>query len=201
MVLVGHSKGGCDAVSAVARYQKELVPIVAGVVSLQAPLGGTPIATDIQKNGKLRKAFDILVTSIGGTSDSLNDMTYHERRKELESYPFPDAVPLISFSSAVTKGASPLRPLQIYMATHYDNIPNDGMVAGPDADLPGSIRVAFDRELDHSGCAFPSLPWAASKGRLVNEALIETLVQQIPHAVPGLDLPASISSSLPTPSI
>ena len=35
VVLMGHSKGGCDAAAALALYPRELLPAVAGLVTVQ----------------------------------------------------------------------------------------------------------------------------------------------------------------------
>ena len=45
VVLVGQSKGGVDITAALALYP-EFKPHVRAVVSMQAPYGGTPIASD-----------------------------------------------------------------------------------------------------------------------------------------------------------
>eukprot|EP01063_Lacrimia_lanifica_P006483 TRINITY_DN13978_c0_g1_i1.p1 TRINITY_DN13978_c0_g1~~TRINITY_DN13978_c0_g1_i1.p1 ORF type:complete len:385 (+),score=67.08 TRINITY_DN13978_c0_g1_i1:93-1247(+) len=194
VVLVGHSKGGCDVVAAMGRYAARLVPIVAGVVTLQAPLGGTPLAEDVARHTSVKKAFDLLVGAMGGTGECLDGMRYDQRRTELAEYPFPPAVPVVSFASSISgrgaSRASPMRPLQRYIAAHHNDVPNDGMVAAPDAHLPGSLRVQFAREFDHGGCAFPNPPWGAAHGRHVNEALVEMLMAAVPHAcLPSLTAP------------
>eukprot|EP00756_Hemistasia_phaeocysticola_P054342 Hpha_TRINITY_DN30272_c0_g1::TRINITY_DN30272_c0_g1_i1::g.27112::m.27112 len=184
IVLLGHSKGGCDGVAALARHHGELKPFVVGMIALQSPLGGTPLATDVENSDKLRRAFDKIVGSMGGDAACLKDMTYERRKEELQQFPMPADIPLVSMSSALTHGFSTLRPLQSYMSRKYEGLKNDGMVASPDADLPGSYRVYLEREMDHGGCAFPAFPGAAAKGEHVNEAVIEIFARTIPHIVP-----------------
>ena len=36
VVLMGHSKGGCDAAAAIALYPREMMPAVAGLITVQA---------------------------------------------------------------------------------------------------------------------------------------------------------------------
>jgi len=52
VVLLGHSKGGTDAAAACAMYWSELKEKVRGLIMLQAPYGGTPLAADLLGGGQ-----------------------------------------------------------------------------------------------------------------------------------------------------
>jgi len=70
VLLLGHSKGGIDAAAALSLYWPELKDKVAGLVLAQSPYGGSPIATDILREGQLgdyvnlRKMMEILISKV-----------------------------------------------------------------------------------------------------------------------------------------
>lgn len=53
VMLLGHSKGGVDAAAALSIYSQELRHKVAGLALVQSPYGGTPIASDILREGQV----------------------------------------------------------------------------------------------------------------------------------------------------
>ncbi|MCL7024693.1 hypothetical protein MKW94_024501 [Papaver nudicaule] len=53
VMLLGHSKGGVDAAAALSIYWSELKGKVAGLALVQSPYGGTPIASDILREGQI----------------------------------------------------------------------------------------------------------------------------------------------------
>ena len=82
IVLIGHSKGGLDALAAVAKYKGELAPIVRGIVCLQSPIGGSPVASDLVFGSSAVKMFIHAVYRIVGSDfESLRDLTYESRQK------------------------------------------------------------------------------------------------------------------------
>ena len=70
MLLLGHSKGGVDAAAALSLYWPQLKDKVAGLVLAQSPYGGSPVASDILRDGQLgdyvmlRKLMEILVSKV-----------------------------------------------------------------------------------------------------------------------------------------
>lgn len=70
VLLLGHSKGGIDAAAALSLYWPDLKDKVAGLVLAQSPYGGSPIATDILREGQLgdyvnlRKLMEILICKV-----------------------------------------------------------------------------------------------------------------------------------------
>lgn len=70
VLLLGHSKGGVDAAAALSMYWPELKDKVAGLALAQSPYGGSPIASDILRQGQLgdyvnvRKMMEILICNV-----------------------------------------------------------------------------------------------------------------------------------------
>jgi triacylglycerol lipase len=85
VVLVGHSKGGVDVCSAIARFH-ELGQYIFGVISFQAPFSGT-FLVDFLKSKSL--AQNVLTNTIqnlwGGDGNSVLDIGYDARFKEVVS--------------------------------------------------------------------------------------------------------------------
>lgn len=53
VMLLGHSKGGVDAAAALSMYWSDLKDKVAGLALVQSPYGGTPVASDILREGQI----------------------------------------------------------------------------------------------------------------------------------------------------
>jgi alpha-beta hydrolase superfamily lysophospholipase len=70
VLLLGHSKGGVDAAAALSLYWPQLKDKVAGLALAQSPYGGSPVASDILREGqlgdyvRLRKIMEILVSKV-----------------------------------------------------------------------------------------------------------------------------------------
>lgn len=47
VIIVGHSKGGLDSAAALTLFYSDLKDKVAGLVFVQSPYGGTPLASDL----------------------------------------------------------------------------------------------------------------------------------------------------------
>lgn len=69
-MLLGHSKGGVDAAAALSIYWSDLEDKVAGLALAQSPYGGSPIASDILREGQLgdyvnlRKLMEIMICKV-----------------------------------------------------------------------------------------------------------------------------------------
>lgn len=68
-MLLGHSKGGIDAAAALSLYWTNLRAKVAGLALVQSPYGGTPIASDILREGQIvdketRKFMELVVCKL-----------------------------------------------------------------------------------------------------------------------------------------
>ncbi|KAH6798597.1 alpha/beta-Hydrolases superfamily protein [Perilla frutescens var. frutescens] len=105
VMLLGHSKGGVDAAAALSIYSQELSHKVAGLALVQSPYGGTPIASDILREGQVadketRRIMEFLICKlIKGDIRALEDLTYEKRKEFIRNHKLPDNIPLISFHS------------------------------------------------------------------------------------------------------
>lgn len=104
VLLLGHSKGGVDSAAALSIYWPELRDKVAGLALAQSPYGGSPIASDIMREGQIgdyfnvRKLMEILICKvIKGDLQSLEDLTYEKRREFLKKHHLPKDLPVVSF--------------------------------------------------------------------------------------------------------
>ncbi|XP_042480836.1 uncharacterized protein LOC122061571 [Macadamia integrifolia] len=105
ILLLGHSKGGVDAAAALSIYWSALEDKVAGLALVQSPYGGTPIASDILREGQIadkeaRRIMELLIcTLIKGDIRALEDLTYEKRKEFIMKHKLPEQVPLVSFHS------------------------------------------------------------------------------------------------------
>ncbi|XP_076883727.1 uncharacterized protein LOC143532599 [Bidens hawaiensis] len=104
VLLLGHSKGGVDAAAALSMYWPDLRDKVAGLALAQSPYGGSPIASDIMREGQIgdyfnvRKLMEILICKvIKGDLQSLEDLTYEKRKEFLKKHQLPKELPVVSF--------------------------------------------------------------------------------------------------------
>eukprot|EP00250_Pteridium_aquilinum_P016871 c23334_g2_i1 orf=169-1407(-) len=107
VMLLGHSKGGVDAAAAVSKYWSDLKEKVVGLVVIQSPYGGSPIASDILREGQIadaetRRIMELLIKIVKGDIRSLDDLTYDKRRHFLAQHPLPSGFPTVSFHTEVS---------------------------------------------------------------------------------------------------
>ena len=163
VVLVGHSKGGVDACAALALYEHRLADVVLGVVTVQSPYGGSPIASDLTANETLRgvtsRALETLLRAPRGEGartllPPLLDVTYENRMAFLEHHPLPDRFPCVSFHTRTSSNNSVLAVTAAYARKSYGE-ENDGLVCRVDAEVPGCVAVRWRAEFDHADGAYP----------------------------------------------
>lgn len=105
VMLLGHSKGGVDAAAALSIYWCDLKDKVAGLALVQSPYGGTPLASDILREGQIadketRRIMELLICKlIKGDIRALEDLTYEKRKEFILNHKLPENIPLISFHS------------------------------------------------------------------------------------------------------
>eukprot|EP01062_Namystynia_karyoxenos_P029444 TRINITY_DN22121_c0_g1_i1.p1 TRINITY_DN22121_c0_g1~~TRINITY_DN22121_c0_g1_i1.p1 ORF type:complete len:474 (+),score=115.24 TRINITY_DN22121_c0_g1_i1:69-1424(+) len=188
VVLVGHSKGGCDSTQAVASDPDRAERFIAGVVTLQSPLAGTALATDLLSNEQLRKpAIRLVEAWYGGDRAAFYDLGYEDRHRALRKlggYPWK-RVPLVTFSSETLSTLSPLVTWATYLRDQYGEVKgaNDGAVMACDAHLPGGLALHWtgeEVEMDHAGLGFRSMPWFNYTSQHVIEGVLTILTRQIP---------------------
>ncbi|KAL2506748.1 alpha/beta-Hydrolases superfamily protein [Abeliophyllum distichum] len=92
--------GGVDSAAALSMYWNELKDKVASLALAQSPYGGSPIASDILREGQLgdyvniRKLMEILICKV---IKALEDLTYERRKDFLRKYHLPEELPIVSF--------------------------------------------------------------------------------------------------------
>ncbi|XP_047339010.1 uncharacterized protein LOC124942530 isoform X2 [Impatiens glandulifera] len=105
VMLLGHSKGGVDAAASLSLYWDDLKDKVAGLALVQSPYGGTPIASDILREGQIadketRTIMEFFICKvIKGDIRALEDLTYERRREFIMNHKLPLDIPIISFNS------------------------------------------------------------------------------------------------------
>jgi triacylglycerol lipase len=156
VVLVGQSKGGVDITAALALYP-ELKPHVRAVVAMQAPYGGTPVASDMQNCAQLRGlAEGTIKRLLGGDPASLEDLSYAARQAFVADHPYPSDIPTISLATSRTSFKSILKSTEDYMLHRY-NLKSDGLVVDKDAEIPGSHVVRLS-DMDHAESVMEGVP-------------------------------------------
>ncbi|KAM3412641.1 hypothetical protein ACQJBY_004020 [Aegilops geniculata] len=118
VLLLGHSKGGVDAAAALSLYWSELKGKVAGLALVQSPYGGTPVASDILREGQIadretRRIMELIVCKlIKGDMRALEDLTYDKRKDFISRHRLPvDEVPIVSFHTEASTAPTVLATL------------------------------------------------------------------------------------------
>jgi triacylglycerol lipase len=176
IILLGHSKGALDIVTALSLYYEELQQHVVAFISLQAPYGGTPLVHDLVHTQHRKTLFFSLVENIlGGSSDSLSELTYDSRKKAINEQQYPVSyIPTVSLATSANNAKfSMLKPTIDYLSLRYEGELSDGCVAQKDAIIPGS-KVVWLFDLDHFGPAYATFP---GMGNYNPAALILTLIK------------------------
>ncbi|KAM3312315.1 hypothetical protein ACQJBY_032339 [Aegilops geniculata] len=153
VLLLGHSKGGVDAAAALSLYWPQLKDKVAGLVLAQSPYGGSPVASDILREGQLgdyvmlRKLMEILVSKVlKGDLQALEDLTYERRKEFLAQHPLPPEVPIVSFHTEASITPSVLTALS--HVTHVElPVAADGNPARIPVVMPLSAALAACSQL------------------------------------------------------
>ncbi len=160
VVLVGHSKGGVEALSTLALHSG-LRRHVRAVVSMQAPFGGSVIANDLVTTPALRRLLDVAFPSLfQGTAASVDDLSYTRRMEFVRQHPHPRDVPTVALATSRLSRRSLMRPLCAYVNERY-GWGCDGLVTALDAEVPGSRVVRLD-DMDHAEAALTGLPGFAN---------------------------------------
>jgi triacylglycerol lipase len=156
VVLVGHSKGGVEAMSTLALHP-ELRRHVRAVVALQAPFGGSVIANDLVSTPSLRRLMDVAFPSLfQGDAGSVEDLSYTSRMAFVRRHPYPADVPTVALATSRLSRRSVMRPLCAYVHERY-GWACDGLVNAVDAEVPGSRVVRLD-DMDHAEAVLTGLP-------------------------------------------
>ncbi|KAH7576252.1 hypothetical protein JRO89_XS01G0023000 [Xanthoceras sorbifolium] len=148
VLLLGHSKGGVDAAAALSLYWPDLKDKVAGLALAQSPYGGSPIASDILRQGQLgdyvnlRKLMEILICKVikglnpnavndVGDMQSLEDLTYERRKEFLRKHQLPRELPVVSFHTEAG-----ITPAVLATLSHVAHAELPSISSGQPAKLP-----------------------------------------------------------------
>lgn len=113
VVLIGHSKGGIDAVSILDNFP-ETKQFLFGIVSFQAPFGGTFLVDFVARSKLAVTAISSVITSLWkGDQDSLLDMSYSSRAKALDIGEARSGEHGSNISSAESKTSAPEQRLEV----------------------------------------------------------------------------------------
>ncbi|KAF0895264.1 hypothetical protein E2562_008590 [Oryza meyeriana var. granulata] len=183
VLLLGHSKGGVDAAAALSLYWPQLKDKVEGLALAQSPYGGSPVASDILREGqlgdyvRLRKLMEILVSKVlKGDLQALEDLTYEKRKAFLRQNPLPPEVPIVSFHTEASITPSVLTALS-HVAHMELPVAADGNPARIPVVMPLSAAMAACSQLlvarygEKSDGAFDSILKASYQFDLVVSTL------------------------------
>ena len=179
VIIIAHSKGGLDTLEAL-RADRSLLTKVRGVITLQSPFFGTPLADYVNTNSFLRNYAGRLLLKMGGNKESMLNLTEKDRKQYMAANAeaiagITSAVPVVSvaaFKDPVDgKWDTNLKPLRDKM---FENgIHSDGIVPEESAVLPGADIVRLEG-FDHSVTVRPSNRIALDRVRFT-KALLLTL--------------------------
>lgn len=156
---MGHSKGGIDSAAALAMHAS-LRPLVAGIVFVQTPYGGSPVATDLMEGDgiefELLRAFvlDFLASILRTKADAGVDLTYSERRAFLERFPLdpqdpsylrrPTAAETSSSSSPSSSSSSSSQPPLSFPMLSFHSTIGESNFLSPFALTAAYMRRRYD---------------------------------------------------------
>ena len=173
-MLVGHSKGPLDAHAALVLYP-ELRPHVRALVSLQAPFGGTPLASD--EGRLLRRLISGAIRGLfRGAPQGFFDLSYDAREAFLKAHGATCPVPTLSLVTSTARAAWPLEHARRYLERAY-RLESDGFVPAGDAAIPGS-RVVRLQGVDHAGLALRWLGRSTFEPGPLTQAILALLADQ-----------------------
>ena len=198
LVLIGHSRGACDALLFALENPKFIAKRVHTLFLIQGPFGGTGVADYVAGEGEpidremplgyrlMGKAFGRAESSLLETSkhEAITDLTHRASEdfwaRTLKKH--RDAVPVVSprtfyITSRARPSHHPLlqRVTGWYLSTYYG--PNDGMVAVEDQSVPelGTVLAVLDAGHTDLTHRFPS----ARPKRRLREAIVDAIVMAV----------------------
>ena len=167
IVLVGYSKGGCDAMTALAIHP-DIRPAVAALVTVAAPVSGSRIPDLLPDS--FMDFFETIKPERceEGDGSGMESLRRPARQKFLRKYPEP-FVPTFSIVAVADEArvSRALRPFWDRLAKY--SLDQDGMVIASEA-IPPRARFLGVVRADHWAVALPYERWEKSMGhRLANE--------------------------------
>lgn len=151
IVIIGHSKGGVDAATAIAKY--DLYEHVKAIILLQSPWLGTPIAEEVETNPFISTMINVATYIFNADKKAVLDLKYTERKKIILKYPLDiQKIKIICLSSTIENKTSLLFAMIEYLKMKYRE-QNDGIVCEKDALISGCDYIKL-KDVDHFECVF-----------------------------------------------
>jgi pimeloyl-ACP methyl ester carboxylesterase len=182
VVLIGHSKGGIDSLAALLN-STELQDKVHGLITLQTPFGGSPIANFFLGDKRWSSAFETFFVQglMRGDVSSVRDLTYENQQKFFQQHTITESlkVPVLNFGAYCTsESATYFYPFWKYMKNTL-NENNDGMVVLKDQYLPGAYSVTVEGMNHYATVNDSMLLRSRYKGSDVVQALVTLFFEDI----------------------
>ncbi len=149
VIIIGHSKGGRDTLMTIAKHPS-LQSKVAGIITIQSPFKGTPLASAISNSYWMSLGFNSLLRLMGGHRDSLLEFNddiacaqFEKIKNDLHQFEFP----IVNFASYLYDNQDMsifvLRPFYNMMKGLYEknNVLSDGLVPTLSALLPENKNI------------------------------------------------------------
>ncbi|MGD0042249.1 MAG: hypothetical protein ABSE84_17895, partial [Isosphaeraceae bacterium] len=198
LVLIGHSRGACDALAFALQNPQFVKDHIRALFLIQGPFGGTAVADYVAGEGtimdrRMPTGYRFMGQTIGRLESRLLEDGKHEaiaslNRRDSESFwnemlrTHRAAVPAVAAKTFyVTSRTSPShhplfqRVTGWYLGTYYG--PNDGLVALEDQSLPGLGTVLAVLDVGHTDLT-RRFPAARPKHRLRN-ALVDAIIMAV----------------------
>jgi hypothetical protein len=169
VLLLAHSKGGADTVTALADpANRDLLPHVRGLMTIQPVYGGSPISDLVGTNCLIQASVDQFFERVlpvvnrvddEGSRDAVRDLRSEARQASLREHPYPvDRVPTVVLRSSFS-GRPMFRPrhvlrkplwvFQKFLEKTKDGLQSDGMVSLEWQRIPGAAAEITLSDMDH----------------------------------------------------
>jgi pimeloyl-ACP methyl ester carboxylesterase len=198
LVLIGHSRGACDALAFALRNPEFVKRHICALFLIQGPFGGTAVADFVAGEGqpmdrRMPAGYRLMGRVIGGFEPRLlEDDTHHAiaslNRKDSESFwkkallAHRAAVPVVGpktyyVTSQTNPSHHPIfqRITGWYLGTYYG--PNDGLVTLEDQSLQGLGTVLAVLDVGHTDLT-RRFPTARPRHRL-RAALVDAIIMAV----------------------
>lgn len=191
--IISHSKGGLDALEALVRAEDRLVEKVRCWLALQSPFAGSPLADLAADNWLIRATAAQMLPALGGSAQSLQDLTVRERRRYLRQNAERIAavlrrIAILSYATTVDELAFESLPAGLgarilAWAAGDSRLRSDGLVPVGSAILPDSHYVIAPG-IDHSIAVSGRSTLAPDFDRVLLIKLLLVLALSVPEDPP-----------------
>jgi predicted alpha/beta hydrolase family esterase len=187
VILIAHSKGGLDTLEALIS-DRSLLAKVRGVITLQSPYYGTPIADYVVSNTTLDDVAVKLLLKLGGNKESMVNLTTTDRVPYMQANAaavaaIEAAVPVLTIGTwkdpVQGQYDTKLKPLRDFLLRR--GLRSDGLVPVESALLPGSAYMKVPG-LDHTVTVRPSNYIALDRVKMTKALLLTLFGLQAPSA-------------------